>query len=223
MESSNLNHNGIKFLEKDIEDMEQLCLEKGIVLDYIFIKNKEKYNDSYNAHKEIAILSMLKIKTRIYKNVLNNILENKNYLYTEDEIEKAKKGSFNYFKITIEKENILGEKIKCANFFGEEDCFMEQDHITNNWSSNWNRQGYKGAFFNPPHCLLKLQKEQEVFNNINNKYLSPFNDQNLEIYSWNNDWSNYFDDGKEWWGTFYWTIYNKEKDMYIVIAGSATD
>lgn len=43
------------------------------------------------------------------------------------------------------------------------------------------------------------------------------------IYRWSDDWSNYFDQGKEWWGTFFWTILIPDKRRIVVIAASSTD
>ncbi|WP_343784001.1 hypothetical protein [Wandonia haliotis] len=40
---------------------------------------------------------------------------------------------------------------------------------------------------------------------------------------WSTNCSPFFNAGKEWWGTFFWTIYNPEKNWYIGICGSETD
>ena len=45
----------------------------------------------------------------------------------------------------------------------------------------------------------------------------------LEILSWNDDWSNYFDDGKEWWGTACWSVYDRRADTFTVIGASLSD
>ena len=37
------------------------------------------------------------------------------------------------------------------------------------------------------------------------------------------DCSDYFDDGREWWGTYFWTIYSPQNGLYTGIMGSATD
>lgn len=59
------------------------------------------------------------------------------------------------------------------------------------------------------------------FENINN-ILFPFIDS-LEIYRWNDDFSYYFDDGKEWWGIGCWSVYDKTTHIYTIIAVSLTD
>ena len=40
---------------------------------------------------------------------------------------------------------------------------------------------------------------------------------------WGTDWSNYFDAGKEGWGTFFWTIRRPGSDFITVIGASTTD
>lgn len=43
------------------------------------------------------------------------------------------------------------------------------------------------------------------------------------VYEWSDDWSNFFDDGKEWWGTYFYTVFHKKENRVIVLAASATD
>jgi hypothetical protein len=45
----------------------------------------------------------------------------------------------------------------------------------------------------------------------------------LQIQKWPTNWSNYFDAGDEWWGSFCWTITNLEKQWITVITASTTD
>ncbi|MEO0989266.1 MAG: hypothetical protein AAFY20_27600, partial [Cyanobacteria bacterium J06639_14] len=43
------------------------------------------------------------------------------------------------------------------------------------------------------------------------------------IYQWNSDWSNYFDHGKEWWGTFFWTVHLPQSQVVVGMGASTTD
>jgi hypothetical protein len=54
----------------------------------------------------------------------------------------------------------------------------------------------------------------EEFENVNN-YLFP-NKDNLIIYQWNNDWSNYFTAGKDGWAAAMWTVYDPERNKFTV-------
>ena len=53
--------------------------------------------------------------------------------------------------------------------------------------------------------------------------LSKYKKEDLIIYSWSDDWSNFFDAGKEWWGTYYLTVYNRQSNTIIVLGASETD
>lgn len=66
----------------------------------------------------------------------------------------------------------------------------------------------------PPMCL-------EIYTSINEKIFGDMN--KLSIYRWGTDCSKYFDAGKEWWGTFFWTVFSPQYDWYVGILGSATD
>ncbi len=79
--------------------------------------------------------------------------------------------------------------------------------------------------------LGEIKKSKKI-NLIQTKFFNHFleeigleitDETQLIIYEWSNDWSYYFDAGKEWWGTFFWTILKKEKREIIVICASTTD
>ena len=56
-----------------------------------------------------------------------------------------------------------------------------------------------------------------------NAALFPGGPATLEVYEWTTDWSNYFDDGREWWGTACWSVYDKHLDRFAVLFASTTD
>ena len=45
----------------------------------------------------------------------------------------------------------------------------------------------------------------------------------IKILEWSTDWSNFFDAGREWWGTFCWTIEDPLRKWTTAILASATD
>ena len=45
----------------------------------------------------------------------------------------------------------------------------------------------------------------------------------IEAYTWDTGCSDYFADGREWWGTYFWTVYSPQSGLYTGITGSATD
>jgi len=81
-----------------------------------------------------------------------------------------------------------------------------------------------GAFLEPPYSLRiekNILKRGQYFLDFCKILFSDFTE--IEIYKWSVDCSTYFDDGKEWWGSHFWTVYNPIKSVYIGIVASTTD
>ena len=119
----------------------------------------------------------------------------------------------NYIK--IEKDKMKFKTLSSEEFFElPENYEKERMNISNGY-----KRPYWFLFLDPPH---KTKYTIEDFIKINN-ILFPKGKNNLEIYDWNVEWSNYFDDGLEWWGAAAISIYDKSLDRYIIILASATD
>ena len=78
---------------------------------------------------------------------------------------------------------------------------------------------YWYAFWETPH---RTGYGPDEFRRVNS-VLFPQGTDGLEVYEWTTDWSSYFDDGREWWGTACWSVYDQRMNRYIVIMASATD
>ena len=78
---------------------------------------------------------------------------------------------------------------------------------------------YRKAMLYPPHGC---SAGDLGFDRIN-RALFPKGTGGLEVCGWSTDWSDWFDDGREWWGTLCLTVYDKNLDRFVVIAASATD
>ncbi|MBQ9467610.1 MAG: hypothetical protein IJU52_01215 [Clostridia bacterium] len=78
---------------------------------------------------------------------------------------------------------------------------------------------YRGAFLYPPHGGWFRNAD---FDRVN-AALFPNGTDGLEIYEWTTDWSDFFDDGHEWWGALCFTVYDRTLDRFAVIMASATD
>ena len=78
---------------------------------------------------------------------------------------------------------------------------------------------YRKAFLCPPHENAYTDSDFERVNSV----LFPGGVDCLEVYRWTTDWSEYFDEGHEWWGTLCLTVYDKALDRFVVIMASATD
>ena len=105
--------------------------------------------------------------------------------------------------IIYNKEKMKAFKIDSKSFFKED----------------LNDNSYYYFFKETPHGTSYNIND---FNKINNM-LFPYGKDNLQIYEWSTDWSNYFDEGLEWWGARCVSIYDNNLNRFIVIGASATD
>ena len=78
---------------------------------------------------------------------------------------------------------------------------------------------YWYALMEPVHGR---NNKPEDFRKVN-VALFPSGTDNLEIYEWSTDWSDYFDAGHEWYGACCWSVYDKSLNRYVVMIVSATD
>ena len=84
-------------------------------------------------------------------------------------------------------------------------------------ADNW--LNYRKAFLCPPHGNSYTDRDFEQVNDV----LFPGGAECLEVYRWTTDWSDYFDEGHEWWGALCLTVYDKTLERFVVITASATD
>jgi len=108
-------------------------------------------------------------------------------------------------QMTVDKGRMTARKIPTAALFAPVDT---------NAALN-----YRTAFLRPPHGNGYQNAD---FDKINHA-LFPNGTDGLEVFEWSTDWSDYFDDGREWWGTLCLTVYDRSRDRFVVILASATD
>jgi hypothetical protein len=78
---------------------------------------------------------------------------------------------------------------------------------------------YWYAFWEAPHGTGYGPDEFMKVNAV----LFPKGTDELEVYEWSTDWSNYFEAGYEWWGAACWSVFDRRMNRYTVIMASATD
>ena len=81
------------------------------------------------------------------------------------------------------------------------------------------RLNYRRAFLSPPHGNSYTDGDFERVNAV----LFPGGTDCLEVYRWTTDWSDYFDEGREWWGALCLTVFDRTLERFVVITASATD
>lgn len=114
-----------------------------------------------------------------------------------------------------------GEFFYCPNIIrADYYCNVRYDA---DWEPNDENFGttvpYWYALMEPVHGR---RNRPEDFRKVN-EALFPKGTDGLEIYEWTTDWSDYFDDGHEWYGSCCWTVYDRSMDRYAVMLVSATD
>ena len=180
--------------------------ENGGVLDYVTLRT-EAAVASPQLHRAAALAGIAAIDRRLEKQAEARA--------SEDD------PAGQFFRLKWDESKLSGEPVSFATFWGTDD--VRPKPIGQHAWSIPNVDGYKTAFFHPPHGLRCSDHEGEVlFDRINVLVLSP-DATGCEIFSWSTDWSNYFDAGKEWWGAFYWTVRPMGSDSIIVIGASTTD
>ena len=78
---------------------------------------------------------------------------------------------------------------------------------------------YWYALMEPVHGR---NNKPEDFKKVN-EVLFPNGTDQLDIYEWTTDWSDYFDAGHEWYGACCWSVYDRSLNRYVVMLVSATD
>jgi len=130
----------------------------------------------------------------------------------------------------------IGSEISLKDFIGFD---LEKEFINiRDYSKPSAKLAY--ALLEPPYNLsIKINAEWNTYNYYEIKTIkytevyksfiknllciTNLNQDEIKIFEWSDNWSDFFDDGKEWWGTFYWTIYNKRNNTIIVLGASSTD
>ena len=78
---------------------------------------------------------------------------------------------------------------------------------------------YSYAFLNPPYGIIGFESDFKKINSM----LFPSGTDALTVFEWSDDWSEYFEAGREWWGAACWSVYDAKLDRFTVILASATD
>lgn len=142
---------------------------------------------------------------------LSNVATHYTEFYEVDEHDPLRRAGPRH---SWDENQLTGKLISFAEFWGSElpsgECGIPD--------------GFKTAFFMPPYKLSGgIALNQPLFENIG-RYLFPYHLRNaLTIFAWNTDCSSYFDAGREWWGTFFWTVSRPGDNAICVIAASTTD
>lgn len=195
---------------------ERIKVYGNCIIDYCLIEDDTPYV-GYRSHKDAILFAMCKVIERcidyqlkaeidFYKNRIGDIAEEP-FPWSLD-IGKAKAKRINPVSFLYAPN--IKEKATRRSF--QRDC-EQSDSINSEQIPYWY------AFWNTPHDSGYGPDDFHAVNDI----LFPNGAESLEVYEWTTDWSNYFDDGHEWWGTACWSVYDKSLNRFVVIFASTTD
>ncbi|MFD2568722.1 hypothetical protein [Pseudotenacibaculum haliotis] len=214
------------YTNQEIEAKLKEFRDFGVFVDFRFFKFSN-ISKEYDAHFLTA------------KNTILELQEDKEYQYfpidfNEQVLQKSgEKISLRdfmgpFFDLELRKPILHGSFPYSYEYFyydikEKKSNIIPLTQFKNDKSEYWT-QGFMETFLEPPHGTEVGKNKLEIGNYFLSTCDFLFSNLNeLTIYKWSVDCSNYFDAGKEWWGSQFWTVYNPTKDYYIGIAASATD
>jgi hypothetical protein len=179
---------------------------RGGVLEFAFYRS-EHFDDHDLLHRRAA--------HRFLDNCANA------YFARAAEIDHEKYPMARLYNYKWDPGALDGTRITFDSFWGTDDVAPKQiDKLA--WSIP-NVDGYKTAFFHPPHGLRDgVDGNQTLFNDIN-RHIFGADPDSLLIWSWSTDCSGYFDPGHEWWGAYLWSLSSKNAQTVTLIGASTTD
>lgn len=213
---------------------------KGGVLSFIFWQlNRAQSNadelTSVNIHKVVARQTIDKIIYETSKRWYSVVSEYNRSQYPKLQVDYDKLDESG-IELTIDEflgfdYDWLNKKPKFKGKKGATRWYFDHDNYEYDETKkklgdigiNHNR-GFVHAFLYPPYGMNLGDHISDVENYFNIFANINFDDlRNLSIYTWSIDCALFFEFGKEWWGSCFWTVYNPAKDIYIGIVGSETD
>jgi hypothetical protein len=187
----------------------------------------------YNTHKVVARQAVEKLNYETAKR-WNSV------------VTKDKRSEFPILQIDYDQLDGSGIELSCDDFLGYAYDWEHNKPIIKgiNQGAYWNfdshqrsesriklhklgvihNSGFVQAFLFPPYAMKLGESKSDVekyFNEFSNLFFDDL--KKLKIFSWSVDCTYFFKPGKEWWGSYFWTVYNPIKDIYIGILGSDTD
>ena len=122
-------------------------------------------------------------------------------------------------KVTVEAEKCLQHHVALRNYYSlQRTIIMIADQKAIGVMGYQIPHPIGMSFLEPPYGVPYLTSDFVKFHDV----MFPFKESTI-VYRWNDDFSNYFDDGKEWWGTGLWSAYDKITNIFVIIGASQTD
>jgi hypothetical protein len=222
--------------------------DKGGVLDISVFEINENYlgelPDEYTAHLATArqTLEKANYEANVHWNKVAQPNNRKAFPFAYTDFEKLDPSGQKidlhhflgpYFDVGNSKPIVRGQlsNITFNSYFYFDDAETVENNVDINkhvdkYNKTYptNKGGVIYALMEPPYGM-KFGKEILE----RGQYILDFMDfffgdlNTINIYAWDIDCSIIFEEGKEWWGSYFWTIHNSQKDWYVGILASSTD
>ena len=220
---------------KIIEKCKAYEREGGVIDFRIFQLDTEQEDTPYQKHLAVAQQTLISVaeeaNTRLDR-MAAKLKMNRRELFTMDydfnilkdsgkEISVQDFMGWQYEEVSG-KIILRGEKLRNQYFYYDDKEVPEKAVALA--GEDREKIGFVYAFLEPPYSFMCGKTIFEKGNFFLDFCRLLFTDiSQIEVYMWSTDSSNYFDAGKEWWGAFFWTVYNPYWDRYIGIIASETD
>ena len=227
---------------KFIEKYKAYEREGGMIDFRIFQLDTEQEDTPYQKHLAVAQQTLISVAEEVNSHLdrmAAKLKKNRSELFTMDydfgvlkdsgkEISVQDFMGWQYEEVSgrvkILSYDLLNPKTKGYDLFFYHN---EKEVIENALTIDQEDKGQIGfvyAFLDPPYSFMCGKTIFEKGNFFLDFCRLLFTDiSQIEVYKWSTDSSNYFNEGKEWWGSFFWTVYNPYQDWYIGIIASTTD
>lgn len=189
---------------------EQIKAYERCIIDYCLIEDDIPHQ-GYRSHKDAILFAMCKVIERYIDYQLKAEVN-----FSKDRPEEIDEEAFPW---TMDMGKAKAERINPSSFLQVPNIIEKDNDIKSQYSINGGQIPYWYAFLETPH---KTGYGKDAFEKINT-LLFPNGVESLEVYEWTTNWSNYFDDGHEWWGAACWSVYDRSLNRYVVIMASTTD
>ena len=185
---------------------------KNCIIDYCLIADDTPYQGK-RSHKDAILFAMLKVIERYIEEQLRSEIKYREQIGDEPfpwnlDIGKAQA------KLIDSASLLYVPQILSTDYHGNKTYDVPYPN-----TNKGEQIPYWYAFWETPHGSGYGPEDFRKINSV----LFPGGPDVLEVYEWTTDWSNYFDDGHEWWGTACWSVYDKQSNRYVVIMASTTD
>lgn len=218
----------MEYLKEETEQLRERLFMDGVPLDFAFFK--ENHYNGFSSHQEAAVQLIRTLNEKRGFDFLPNVEDiNDSRLSQDPNYKRIKFVKHVYHPTTYVVNSRLMSGIQITppkDFFTPVEVIREDDpylplHCVDEAGRLPIRKRARYNSMFRDYSLSLGEVPEEAFAIVND-YLFPDKDR-LIIYTWNNNWSNYFYEGLLLYDAYLWTIYDPPLNHFTVIGSSFSD